>query len=149
MAPGESKGRALRAVLGEGPRGGTVARGQRILTREGGHQHRLAVAGAQHGRNDIIHEALRDAHLQQSLGHRAPRHVDEGLTPQRAQQLLQAGEGVAVRLVLVDPCGGGWRHGVRSRCRGRSLSPPPPRPYLMNFSITSSTHICRRRKLIP
>lgn len=136
-------------MLGEGPQGGTLARGQRILTREGGHQHRLAVAGAQHGRNDIIHEALRDAHLQQSLGHRAPRHVDEGLTPQRAQQLLQAGEGVAVRLVLVDPCGGGTAARGEVPVSGTIPLPTPPRPYLMNFSITSSTHICRRRKLIP
>lgn len=28
-------------------------------------------------------------------------------------------------------------------------SPRPTQPYLMNFSMTSSTHICSLRKLMP
>ena len=55
-------------------------------------------------------------------------------------------------LVLVDP-GVDRSTGplVMIQCQGRPPASSQPRrlSYLMNFSITSSTHICRRRKLMP
>lgn len=129
MAPEERKRRvAQQPAQGRdtGKESPTGRRGIPVFTCEGGHQHRLPIAGAQDGCDDVVHEALCDAHLQQGLGHRALRHVDKGITPQRTQQLLQAGEGIAVRLVLVDP-GGDRSTGclVMPRCWGRPPVVPP------------------------
>lgn len=124
MAPAERK---TRVAPQPGRRGDTeechTARGGGF-TCEGGHQHGLAVAGAQDGGDDIVHKALGDTDLQQGLGHRALGHVHKGLPAQRAQQLLQAGEGVAMGLVLVDPGGDRSRgHPVMPQHQGHPLSP--------------------------
>ena len=92
--PGLVKVRLLRGAqplpgaVGQG-KGRRQAEGQR-LTGKGGHRRGLAVAGPQDCRDDIVDEALSDAHLEQGLGHGALGHVDEGGLAQRVEQLLHA-----------------------------------------------------------
>lgn len=127
----------ILGTMGQGRAGGQ-AEGRR-LTSKGGHRCRLAVAGSQDGGDNVIDEALCDAHLEQGLSHRALGHVDEAGLPERVEQLLYAGEGITVGLVLIDP----GRHaelepscrkafGLTTRscviARGRPSRDPPSSP---------------------
>lgn len=74
----------------------------------------LSVVDPHDGGDDLVDEALGDAELQQGLGQGPPRHVQETRASQRTQQLLYRAEGIAMRLVLIDPDGGmGKRWGER------------------------------------
>lgn len=92
---------ATLGTVGQGRAGGQAEACR--LTSKGRHRCRLAVAGPQDGRDDVVNKALCDAHLEQGLSHRALGHVDEAGLPQRIEQLLHAREGVTVGLVLIDP----------------------------------------------